>query len=78
MIFQKRFLYLKILILFVFIINCKKSNSSNEHCIGPAENIPCTKEYMPVCGCDNKTYSNDCVAKSRGIKSWTEGSCMEN
>jgi hypothetical protein len=31
--------------------------------------------YMPVCGCNNKTYSNTCVAQSAGILQWTDGEC---
>ena len=35
----------------------------------------CIEIYQPVCGCDNKTYSNTCFAGINGLKSWTEGAC---
>ncbi len=31
--------------------------------------------FKPVCGCDNKTYANECAAGNYGIKSFTEGNC---
>jgi Cys-rich repeat protein len=35
----------------------------------------CTREYAPVCGCDNRTYSNACLAALSGVNVASRGVC---
>ena len=47
-------------------------------CVDPNSINPgavCDNYFQPVCGCDNKTYKNDCYANASGIYGSPTGPC---
>ncbi len=68
---------LSITLILLSASTCKQSaDIPTPNCTEQARSaVMCTADYTPVCGCNQKTYSNACEAEARGIKTYTQGAC---
>ncbi|MCP4438601.1 MAG: hypothetical protein GY810_06615 [Aureispira sp.] len=70
---MKKLILISVLFLGVTVTySCKKPTTCTEN---SSPSCACTKEYKAVCGCNDKTYGNACMARCAGIKEYTEGKC---
>ena len=73
--------------LLLILFSCDKMNCANipelvsSSCIDSTlteTGAFCITLYDPVCGCNGITYSNSCVAKTRGgVSSYFDGECCD-
>ena len=76
-----------IILLTIAFFSCNKNSncvssplSQNQICIDTsliANTDTCIEIYEPVCGCDDNTYDNYCVAERSGVISYIIGECCE-
>ncbi|MCU0400462.1 MAG: Kazal-type serine protease inhibitor family protein [Algoriphagus sp.] len=74
---QKLF-FLFSLVLFFLLLGCVKEEDQTNPCLNSdlkSRPTTCPTVFQPVCGCDAKTYANECLARAAGNKYFAPGAC---
>ena len=59
---------MRVFLLFCFAAFMLGSCSSDECREMYQTDCQCADEYIPVCGCNEKTYANECYAQCAGVE----------
>lgn len=71
--------YILILLFYFTLLACNGKDELNQcGALDFRKEIACTKEYNPICGCNNKTYGNVCEANAWNIFVFKVGECNLN
>lgn len=62
---------------FIAFSSCKaeEDTSCYDSAMEAAHSGICTQDCPSICGCDGKTYCNECIANSKGISKVADGPC---